>query len=168
MFLSPHAAVFTPGPRSLRVPTASRSALAFAQVVGARRVARSQPGSSLVPDSPSNTCRGLSFTELQRSLDVTACGFGRPHRLGRTPGGVNASHPCGPSGEPCRGKFRRGVTTATRPLPIQPSGRLLNQTPFILEETNFDPRTRLWDQALKTRNYIVRANLRLVVSIARR
>jgi hypothetical protein len=46
-----------------------------------------------------------------------------------------------PSGEPCRGKFRRVVTTATRPLPIQPSGKLLNQTPFILEETNFEPRT---------------------------
>ena len=84
LFLSPHAAVLTPAPRSLRVPTASRSALAFAQVVGVRRVARSQPGSSLVPDSPSNTYRGLTFTELQRSLNTTACGFGRPHGLGRT------------------------------------------------------------------------------------
>ena len=84
LFLSPHAAVFTPGPRSLRVPTASRSALAFAQNVGARRVARSRPGSSLVPDFPSNICRGLTFTELQRSLDAAACDFGRPHRLGRT------------------------------------------------------------------------------------
>ena len=27
---------------------------------------------------------GLTFTELQRSLDTTACGFGRPHGLGRT------------------------------------------------------------------------------------
>lgn len=46
------------------------------------------------------------------------------------------------SGLPCRGKFRRDVTNATRPLPIQPNGILLNQTPFILEETNFKPRTR--------------------------
>ena len=46
------------------------------------------------------------------------------------------------SGLPCRGKFRRDVTTPTRPLPIQPNGILLNQTPFILEETNFKPRTR--------------------------
>ncbi len=43
-----------------------------------------KPGLSLVPDSPSNTYRGLTFTELQRSLNTTACGFGRPHGLGRT------------------------------------------------------------------------------------
>lgn len=46
-------------------------------------------------------------------------------------------YPVSNSGVPCRGKFRRDVTTATRPLPLQPSGKLLNQTPFILEENKF-------------------------------
>jgi hypothetical protein len=38
--LSPHAAVLTPGSRPVLVPTASRSAMAFAQNVEARRVGR--------------------------------------------------------------------------------------------------------------------------------
>ncbi len=31
------------------------------------------------------------------------------------------------------GQLQRGVTTNASPLPIQPNGKLLNQTPFILE-----------------------------------
>ena len=74
---------------------------------------------------------GLRLTKLQRSLHVTACGFGRCHRLGPTVLAHSSS------GLPCRGKFRLDVTTATRPLPIQLNGKLLNQTPFILEENKF-------------------------------
>ncbi len=37
------------------------------------------------------------------------------------------------SGLHCRGNFSHDVTAATGPLPIQPNGKLLNQTPFILE-----------------------------------
>ena len=39
------------------------------------------------PNSPSNTCRGLPLTKLQRSFQITACEFGRRHRLGLTSGG---------------------------------------------------------------------------------
>jgi hypothetical protein len=93
---------------------------------------RAWPGLSQVSDAPSNTSRRSAFTELQRSRQVTACGFGRPHRLGLTTSESGSN-----SGVPCRGKFRRCVTTPTRPLPLQPSGKLLNQTPFILEENKF-------------------------------
>lgn len=98
---------------------------------------RAWPGLSQVSDAPSNTSRRSAFTELQRSRQVTACGFGRPHGLGLTASDVYMSHPFSDSGVPCRGKFRRCVTTPTRPLPLQPSGKLLNQTPFILEENKF-------------------------------
>ena len=39
LLLSPHAAAFTPGSRSVPIPIASRSAMAFAHNIGARRVA---------------------------------------------------------------------------------------------------------------------------------
>jgi hypothetical protein len=39
-YLSPHAAVLTPGPRSVQMPFASRSAMAFPLNVEGRRVAR--------------------------------------------------------------------------------------------------------------------------------
>ena len=70
LFLSPHAAVLTPGSRSLPIPIASRSTLAFTQNVGARRVVRLRRIYPCAPDSPSNTRRGLRLTELQRSFGL--------------------------------------------------------------------------------------------------
>ena len=94
---------------------------------------RAWPGLSQVSDAPSNTSRRSAFTELQRSRQVTACGFGRPHRLGLT--AVIKDH------EPFRGAVSGQVPPrcyhTTRPLPFQPNGKLLNQTPFILEENKF-------------------------------
>lgn len=66
LLLSPHAAVLTPGPRSLRVPTASRSALAFAQNVGARRVSGHGPVYPRSPTLPAIPVGG----ELSRSCNV--------------------------------------------------------------------------------------------------
>ena len=78
------------------------------------------------------------FTRLQSSLDATACGFGRCHRLGQTASNKSEdSHALRPSGLPCRGKFRPPVTRRTCPLPIHPNGKLMNQTPFSLEDDEF-------------------------------
>ncbi len=66
------------------------------------------------------------------------------------------------SGLPCRGKFRPPVTRQTCPLPIQSNGKLLNQTPFILEERelriSYTERTavaaiRNWERAVQVSIY---------------
>ena len=50
------------------------------------------------------------------------------------------------------GQFRLIVTNATRPLPIQLNGKLLNQTPFILEENKFINLSHGWsDRRLAVR-----------------
>ena len=123
-FLSSHAAALTPGSRSVQIPITSRSTMAFAQNVGARRVACSTGRFiPLHPTLPAMRVGGYLSRSCSVHFTVTACEFGRPHRLGRTSGQVTT---ISPSGVPCRGKFRQHVATPTRPLPIQPNGILLN------------------------------------------
>lgn len=143
LFLFPHAAVLTPGSRSLHIPIPSRPAMAFAHTVGARRVACTC--GRFIPVLPTLPAIRVG-ADLSRSCNV--------HLMLRPADSVGVTDWVGPrrsrrgeslrspSGLPCRGKFRRAVTNPTRPLPIQPNGILLNQTPYILEETNFKPRTR--------------------------
>jgi len=66
LLLSPHAAVITPGSRSLQIPIASRSTLAFAQDVGARRVVRQGGFIPVLPTLPVMRVGG----DLSRSCNV--------------------------------------------------------------------------------------------------
>ncbi len=77
---------------------------------------------------------------LRPAVSVGVTDWVSPQEISATEAGDDESQ--SNSELPCRGKFQQVVTNLLRPLPIQPNGILLNQTPFILEETNFKPRTR--------------------------
>ena len=78
------------------------------------------------------------LTRLLCSLDATARGFGRRHRLGRTVSNKPEDlHTLRASGLPCWGNCNQVVTNQASPLPIHPNGKLMNQTPFSPEENEF-------------------------------
>ena len=110
--LSLHATVLTPGPLSVQMPFASRSAMAFPTNVEGRRVARTtrfipQPASPSY-SRPVSGYGAASFVFLLR-----------PASLASTPDWVR-SRLAGPFAVHCRGKFRPAVTDQTRPQPTRP------------------------------------------------
>ena len=118
-YLSPHAAVLTPGPPSVQMPFASRSAMAFPLNVEGRRVART---TRFIPhtDSP-------SYIRLQSGYGAATFVFVlRPAVLASTPDWVEPTCMAGqPFAAHCRGKFRPVVTSRTRPQPTYPKGLLV-------------------------------------------
>ena len=118
-YLSPHAAVLTPGPRSVQMPFASRTAMAFPLNVEGRRVART---TRFIPhtDSP-------SYLRLHSPYEAATFVFLlRPAVLASTPDWVEPSCMARQLfAVPRRGKFRPRVTPQTRPQPTYPKGLLV-------------------------------------------
>ena len=117
-YLSPHAAVLTPGPQSVQMPFATRSALAFPLNVEGRRVART---TRFIPQpvSPSYTrpvslYEAATFVFLLRPAGLASPDWVEPPRMAEQ---LFAAH--------CRGKFRPVVTSRTRPQPTYPKGLLV-------------------------------------------
>ena len=75
-YLSPHADGLTPGPYQVLMPFTSLTALAFSLKIEDRRVSPLLRSLSLNRTLPAMTVRP-HLTKLHRSLNATACGFGR-------------------------------------------------------------------------------------------
>ncbi len=117
------------------IPVASSRSLAFVENVTTRRVSDVLSVYPGLTGSPSNVrqcyaLRGCNVRLMLRPADSVGATDWVPLRWA-TP--LTRSS----SGLPCRGKLRPPVTRPTCPLPIQPNGKLLNQTPFILEDDEF-------------------------------
>lgn len=100
--LSLHAADLTPGPPPVHLPFSSRRTLAFPQNVRGRRVALFSQSLSLYRTLPIIFARS-ELTRLHHSFSYYGLQVWPAPLIGFA--------------VPCRGKFRPGVTTRTRPQP---------------------------------------------------
>lgn len=112
--LSPHADGLTPGSRQVRAPSFFPAGTGLPQ---------NRSGSACIPSlsglSRSRTLSAMPvrayLTRLHHSLYATACGFGWHPGLSTTSVTKTVAFAA-----PCRGKFSRPVTSATRPQPTHP------------------------------------------------